>query len=186
MKLIAMVGSLRKDSFNLHLVETMQERYRDKFSIALADIRSLPHYDQDEEERAPDSVSLLARQVADADGVVIATPEFNWSYPGVLKNALDWLSRGIRPIQGKPVLTAGVSPFMMGTLRAQQHLRDVLQSPGIAAKILPPGGNEVLITFANEKFRDGRLVDASALAFLDGVVEKFVNLVNSSTAAVED
>jgi chromate reductase len=112
--------------------------------------------------------------------VLIVTPEFNWSFPGVLKNALDWLSRGNRELNNKPVLLAGVSPFMMGTLRAQQHLRDVLVSPGISARMLPPGGNEILVTFANEKFKDGRLVDPATLTFLDGVVDKFVSLVNSS------
>lgn len=178
--LVAMVGSLRKDSFNLHLVQTMQERYRDQFSIEFADIRSLPFYDQDQEEPTPDVVSRLQQQVAGADGVIIATPEFNWSFPGVLKNALDWLSRGPRVMNNKPVLAVGVSPFMMGTLRAQQHLRDVLVSPGISARMLPPGGNEVLITFANDKFKDGRLVEESTLTFLDGVVSKFVTLVDAN------
>ncbi|MDQ0189955.1 NAD(P)H-dependent oxidoreductase [Alicyclobacillus cycloheptanicus] len=177
MKLVALVGSLRKDSFNLHLVETMEERYKDKFAIEYADIRSLPFYDQDQEDPMPEAAKKLHQQVAAADGVLIVTPEFNWSFSGVLKNALDWLSRGDRPMNNKPTLVAGVSPFMMGTLRAQQHLRDVLVSPGIAARTLPPGGNEILITFANEKFKDGRLVDENTLAFLDSIVDKFVNLV---------
>lgn len=179
MKLVALVGSLRRNSINLHLVESIQERYQDKFSVEFADIRSLPFYDQDEEENAPLSVATLHRQVAEADGVIIVTPEFNWSFSGVLKNALDWLSRGDRPMQGKPVLVAGASPFMMGTIRAQQHLRDVLVSPGISAKMLPPGGNEILITFANDKFKDGRLVDETTWTFLDGVVGRFVQLVEA-------
>jgi len=179
MKLVALVGSLRKDSFNLHLVETIQERYKGKFDIEYADIRSLPHYDQDEEDQAPVAVSKLHQQVAAADGVIIVTPEFNWSFPGVLKNALDWLSRGNRELTNKPVLVAGVSPFMMGSLRAQQHLRDVLSSPGISARMLPPGGNEILITFANDKFKNGRLVDETTLGFLDGVIGKFINLVQA-------
>lgn len=180
MKLVAMVGSLRRDSYNLHLVETMQERYRDRMEIELADIRSLPYYDQDEEEQVPSAVVHLKQQVAAAEGVLIATPEYNWSYPAVLKNALDWLSRGDRELQNKPVLVMGASPFMMGTLRAQQHLRDVLMSPGIGARTLPPGGNEVLLTFAKDKFQNGRLVDESTLTFLDGIVDKFVTLVESA------
>lgn len=180
MKLVAIVGSLRKDSLNLQLIESMAERYQSKFSIEIADIRSLPHYDPDGEENAPSTVQDLQKQVAVADGVFIATPEFNWSIPGVLKNALDWLSRGDRPMTGKPTLVVGASPFMMGTLRAQQHLRDVLSSPGISARTLPPGGNEVLVTFAADKFRDNRLTDASTLTFLDGIVDKFVNLVQET------
>lgn len=180
MKLVALVGSLRKDSFNRHFVETMAERYNNTFSVEYADIRSLPFYDQDEEENAPQSVRTLQEKVKAADGVIIVTPEFNWSFSGVLKNALDWLSRGERVMTNKPTLVAGVSPFMMGTLRAQQHLRDVLMSPGISARMLPPGGNEILVTFANDKFQNGRLVDESTLGFLDSVVAKFVTLVNSS------
>lgn len=183
LKLVALVGSLRKDSYNLHLVETMAERYQDKFSIEYTDIRSLPYYDQDEEDLAPSAVARLAKQVKEADGVLIVTPEFNWSFSGVLKNALDWLSRGDRPMTGKPTLVAGVSPFMMGTLRAQQHLRDVLMSPGISAKTLPPGGNEILITFAKDKFTGDRLTDESTLGFLDSVVEKYVGLVNETKVA---
>lgn len=182
MKLVALVGSLRKDSLNLQLVETMQNRYKDTLSLELGDVRSLPYYDQDGEAGAPESVSRLQSQVEEADGVLIVTPEFNWSLPGVLKNALDWLSRGRRVMNNKPVLVAGVSPFMMGTLRAQQHLRDVLGSPGISAMMLPPGGNEILITFGNEKFKDRQLVDPSALAFLDSVVDKFLNMVQSAQA----
>lgn len=183
MKLVALVGSLRKDSYNLHFVQTMEERYKDKFSIEYADIRSLPHYDQDEEESAPSSVARLAKQVKEADGVIIVTPEYNWSFSAVVKNALDWLSRNDRPMTGKPTLAAGVSPFMMGTLRAQQHLRDVLMSPGIAAKTLPAGGNEILITFAKDKFTGDRLTDESTLTFLDTVVDKFVAMVNETKVA---
>lgn len=179
-KLVAMIGSLRKDSFNKQLIETIAERYQGKFEVELTDIRSLPHYDPDEEDPMPEAVVRLTQQVANADGVLIVTPEYNWSMSAVLKNALDWLSRGNREMNGKPTLTAGVSPFMMGTLRAQQHLRDVLMSPGIAARTLPVGGNEILITFAKEKFTDGRLTDASTLAFLDGVVDKFVTLVQEN------
>ncbi|MBX6395831.1 MAG: NAD(P)H-dependent oxidoreductase [Alicyclobacillaceae bacterium] len=181
MKIVAMVGSLRRNSYNLQLVKTMQERYKDKFDLEIADIRSLPHYDQDEENNPPESVRTFKRQIADADGVLIVTPEYNWSIPGVLKNALDWLSRVDRVMINKPVMTAGVSPYMLGTVRAQLHLREILASPGISARVLPPGGNEVLITFAGEKFDEsGRLVDEQTLTFLDGVVDKFIDWIRRS------
>ena len=121
--------------------------------------------------------------IAEADGVIIVTPEYNWSVPGVLKNALDWCSRGERVFVGKPVLTMGATPGMLGTVRAQLHLREILSSPGIQAKVLPPGGNEVLVNMAMNKFdpEQRRLVDEATLTFLDGVVEKFIAFVQEHT-----
>jgi chromate reductase, NAD(P)H dehydrogenase (quinone) len=103
MKIVALVGSLRNESYNLQLVKTMQERYKDRFDLEIAEIRNLPHYNQDEEINPPQVVTTFKRQVADADGVLIVTPEYNWSIPGVLKNALDWLSRVDKVLVGKPV-----------------------------------------------------------------------------------
>lgn len=179
MKIVALVGSLRKDSFNMQLAKTIQERYRHLFEMDIADIRSLPHYDQDDELAPTDSVVQLKKQVAEADGVIIVTPEYNWSIPGVLKNAIDWLSRGDKELTNKPVMTAGASPVTFGTVRAQLHLRQVLSAPGIKARVLQPGGNEVLVNFAGEKFADGKLVHEPTLEFLDGVIEKYVAHVNS-------
>jgi NAD(P)H-dependent FMN reductase len=77
-------------------------------------------------------------------------------------------------------MTAGASPVTFGTVRAQLHLRQILSSPGIQAKVLPPGGNEVLVNFAGEKFdENGRLVDTNTLQFLDGVIEKFMAFVKT-------
>ncbi|MBX5436727.1 MAG: NAD(P)H-dependent oxidoreductase [Alicyclobacillaceae bacterium] len=182
MRMLALVGSLRKESYNLRLVLTMQERYRDRFSLEVADLASLPLYNQDAEDNPPEPVRRLKQKVAEADGVIIATPEYNWSIPGVLKNALDWLSRGERVLVQKPVLTVGVTPFMLGTIRAQLHLREILAAPGISARVLPPAGNEILITFAKDKFEEpnGRLVHAPTLELLDTVVDKFLDLVRSA------
>ncbi|MCL6452062.1 MAG: NAD(P)H-dependent oxidoreductase [Alicyclobacillus sp.] len=178
MQLIALTGSLRKGSYNAGLVATMTERYRDLFTLTPWDISKLPYFNQDEELSPPPVVRGFKDDIRAADGVVIATPEYNWSIPGILKNALDWLSRGDKVLIGKPVLVVGASTGIAGTLRAQIHLRQVLSSPGLACRMLPPGGNEVLVTFAEDKFDGaGRLVDAPTLAFLDGVVEKFVAFV---------
>ncbi|WP_026565185.1 NADPH-dependent FMN reductase [Bacillus sp. UNC41MFS5] len=181
MKIVTIVGSLRKESYNMHLAKTMQERYQDKFDIEIADIRSLPHYDQDEENNPPQAVKEFKELIASADGVIIITPEYNWSIPGVLKNALDWASRVEKVFIGKPVMALGVTLGMLGTVRAQMHLREILAAPGVQAKILPPGGNEVLIGFANKKFNEhtGQLVDEGTLSFLDSKVEAFIGFVKS-------
>ncbi|MCM3117850.1 NAD(P)H-dependent oxidoreductase [Neobacillus sp. MER 74] len=181
MKIVAIVGSLRKESYNMHLAKTIQDRYEDKMEIEIADIRSLPYFDQDEENNPPQSVKEFKEAIASADGVLIITPEFNWSIPGVLKNALDWASRVDKVFIGKPVMALGVTMGKLGTVRAQMHLREILAAPGIQAKILPPGGNEILIGQASQKFDDqtGQLVDEGTLSFLDSKVDTFIDFVKS-------
>jgi len=149
----------------MQLALTMKERYINKMDLEIADIRSLPFFDQDIELNPPREVHALLRKIAAADGVLIVTPEYNWSVPGVLKNAIDWLSRVDKVLIGKPVMTAGVSPGVMGTIRAQLHLREILASPGIQARLLPPAGNEIIISSAALKFDEttSRLVDESTV-----------------------
>ncbi|MHC0038489.1 NADPH-dependent FMN reductase [Pseudoneobacillus sp. C159] len=179
MNLVAIVGSLRKESYNMQLANTIQERYKEKINIEIADIRSLPYFDQDEENNPSQTVKAFKDKIANADGVIIITPEYNWSVSGVLKNALDWASRVEKVFINKPVMTLGATPGMLGTVRAQMHLREILSSPGIQAKILPPGGNEVLINMANQKFDGEKLVDEGTLNFLDSKVETFIDFVKS-------
>jgi chromate reductase len=179
MKIIALVGSLRKDSYNLQLASTMQERYKGKFELEIADLRVIPYFDQDEENNPPAVIHQFKKTIADADGVLIITPEYNWSIPGVLKNALDWLSRVDKVLIGKPVMTAGVSPGLMGTIRAQLHLREILASPGIQARVLSPASNEIVINLAGNKFASGRLEDDSTLQFLDAVVDRFIDFAKN-------
>lgn len=181
MKIVAIVGSLRKESYNMHLAKTIQDRYKDKMDIEIADIRSLPFFDQDEENKPSQAVKEFKEAVASADGVLIITPEYNWSIPGVLKNALDWASRVDKVFIGKPVMALGVTLGQLGTVRAQMHLREILAAPGIQAKILPPGGNEILIGLASQKFDEqtGQLVDQGTLSFLDSKVDTFIDFVKS-------
>ncbi|MGM0901666.1 MAG: NADPH-dependent FMN reductase [Bacillota bacterium] len=179
MNIVAIVGSLRKESYNMKLFKTIAERYEGKLNMTIADIRSLPYFDQDEENNPPQAVKEFKEAISKADGVIIITPEYNWSVPGVLKNALDWASRVDKVFVGKPVMALGATLGMLGTVRAQMHLREILSSPGIQAKILPPGGNEVLIGSAKQKFDEqtGQLVDEGTLSFLDSKVEAFINFV---------
>lgn len=182
MDIVALVGSLRKQSFNMQLALTMKERYKDKLHIDIADIGALPYFNQDEELNPPNVVKKFKASIARADGVIIITPEYNWSIPGVLKNALDWASRVDKVFIGKSVMTLGATPGMLGTVRAQLHLREILSSPGLQAKVLPPGGNEVLVNMAGQKFdaEHGRLVDEETLVFLDSVVDKFVRMIQDA------
>ncbi|WP_318036108.1 NADPH-dependent FMN reductase [Halobacillus salinarum] len=107
-KVAALVGSLRKDSYNMKLTHFIKDRYKDRIDIKIIPIRDLAHYDQDIEHEAPASVKNFKAQLSDADAFLIVTPEFNHSIPGVLKNALDWMSRGEKEMAGKPAFIAGL------------------------------------------------------------------------------
>ncbi|MED4223843.1 NAD(P)H-dependent oxidoreductase [Neobacillus cucumis] len=178
MKIVALVGSLRKDSYNKQLAFTIQDRFAAKFELEVLDLGLLPHFNQDEEFNPAESVVEFKQKVNEADGVIIITPEYNWSIPGVLKNALDWLSRVDKVLIGKPVMTAGAATGLMGTLRAQLQLRQILTA--LQVKLLSPVGNEILINQAMTKFdvNSGRLTDEATVKFVDEVVERFINLIN--------
>jgi len=175
MKIVALVGSLRKDSSNMQLVKTIKERYSTLFDLEIADIGILPYYNEDNEIAPPREVEQFKRLIEKADAVLISSPEYNWSISGVLKNALEWLSRVDKVIVGKPVLPMGVSQGALGTVRAQLHLRQVLGS--IQANTMPPAGNEILITLAHQKINDERLIDEDTLGFIDQVMVRFIQWV---------
>lgn len=173
MKVVALVGSIRKDSYNLQLTKYIQERYQEQLDIEILNIRDIPHYDQDIENNAPIIVKEFKQKVAKADAVLWVTPEYNYSIPGVLKNAIDWLSRVDKILIGKPSWIIGASMGNLGTVRAQQHLRDILFSPGVSSPLLP--GNEVYIGAVHQKIDErGYLTHEPTVQFLDLVVENFI------------
>ncbi len=177
MKIVGLVGSIRQNSYNRQVAEYMKERYKDRVEIQYANIKELPYFDEDIEEDPPTVVKEFKNSIANADAVLIVTPEYNHSVPGILKNAIDWLSRGQKVMIGKPVMIVGATTGMLGTVRCQIHLRQILAAPGVSAKVLP--GNEVLIGFVQNKINEkGQLVDEPTIAFLDTVVENFKVFAN--------
>jgi len=125
MKVLAIAGSLREQSFNRGLIRAAQALAPAGMEIIAADISDIPLYNGDDDgDNRPAPVTALAEQVKAADALLFATPEYNYSIPGVLKNAIDWLSRvpgGI--FAGKPAAIMGASMGGMGTSRSQYHLR---------------------------------------------------------------
>jgi chromate reductase, NAD(P)H dehydrogenase (quinone) len=117
-------------------------------------------------------VRTFRRAIADSDGVVIATPEYNHGIPGILKNALDWASRplGQSALLGKPVLVMSLSPAFTGGVRAQAQLHETLLA--IQARILP--GAQIVIGDAAGKIRDGVLVDQSCLSFALAAADRLI------------
>jgi chromate reductase len=158
-RLLAIIGSLRRDSYNRMVFRAVLESLPEGVSISEAPIRGLPLYDDDLrlEQGYPAAARRLREQIAAADAVLFITPEYNYSVPGVLKNAIDWASRPPdQPFKGKPVAIMGASTGMVGTARMQYHLRQSM----VFVEALPLARPEVLIPFAADKFDDeGRLVD---------------------------
>lgn len=159
MKLLAISGSLRRDSHNTLLLRAAGELLGPDDTLELWEgLREVPPYDQDDDvEPAPQAVADLRAAVASADAVLLATPEYNSSIPGALKNALDWASRPIATnvFRGKPVAVIGSSIGMFGAVWAQADLRKVLAAMGARVAEV-----EVAVGHAHEKFdEDGRLID---------------------------
>jgi chromate reductase, NAD(P)H dehydrogenase (quinone) len=127
-KIVVVVGSLRKDSFNRKLATALVKLAPPEFSFKQIPIGNLPLYNQDDDENPAESVKRLKAEILAADGILFVTPEYNRSVPGVLKNALDHASRpyGQNAWAGKPAGILGISPGAAGTAMAQQHLRNML------------------------------------------------------------
>lgn len=173
MKVVAIVGSIRKESYNLKLAKFVQSRYANKFDLEILDLRELPLYDQDIENNPPQSVIDFKTKVKESDAVLWVTPEYNATIPGVLGNAIDWLSRVEKVMIGKPSWIMGASMGNLGSVKAQMHLRDILFAGGLSSPVLI--GNEVYVGAVHEKIdASGHLTDAATVQFLDTVVENFV------------
>lgn len=128
MHILAIPGSLRKDSHNAALLRAFQTLAPEGMTIEIADIGGLPLYNQDDEAAFPEAATALKKKVEAADGIIIATPEYNRSIPGVLKNAIDWASRpwGKNSFAGKPVVICGASVGKVGAAIGQSHLKTVM------------------------------------------------------------
>jgi chromate reductase len=168
--ILCLSGSLRAASSSKAVVETIRRKLSGEVRFSTFDIGSLPHYNADLDP-LPETVTALKSAIADADGLIIVTPEYNYSVPGVLKNAIDWASRpGYASVmKGKPVFIASVSGGALGGVRAQAHLKNVLGA--VLAQTFV--WQEVAITHANTKTKDGLLVDEATETFLFEALRAF-------------
>jgi chromate reductase len=184
-RVVAFAGSLRRGSYNRALIRAASEIAAPGLAIETVEIGGLPFYNADvEAEGDPAEVAAFKRSLAEADGVLIATPEYNHGIPGVLTNAIDWASRlpGRAPLVGKPVAVMGASPGQVGTARAQLHLRQLLAH--VQARTLPPP--ELLVARAHERFdRELRLTDEGTRRLLADLLERFRLWIARERAAKE-
>lgn len=183
MRILALSGSLRRDAYNTALLRAAAEVAPEGVEVELYDpgaLAPIPAYNEEAEASPPGAVTALHEAIAAADGVLIATPEYNGSLPGALKNALDWVSRPLRanPLRNKPVAVIGASPSMFGAVWAQNDARRVLKI--IGARVLE---DELPVGQAAAKFVDGQLVEPETRELLADVVMGLSDSVRSREAA---
>lgn len=157
-KVLGIAGSLRKGSYNRAALRAAQQLAPEGVDIEIFDLDGIPPFSEDDEQQPPARVTELKSKVRSADAVLFVTPEYNYSVPGVLKNAIDWASRpyGDSAWEGKPVAVMGASPGLFGTARAQYHLRQIF----VFLNMYPVNRPEVMIGTAAQRFdENGNLTD---------------------------
>jgi chromate reductase len=172
--ILGIAGSLRKNSYNRAALRAAQQLAPEGAKVEIFELQGIPMFNQDEEQNPPDRVKQLKAQIRAADAILLVTPEYNYSIPGVLKNAIDWASRpyGDNAWQGKPVALMGASLGPLGTSRAQYHLRQVF----VFLDMLPLNKPEVMIGNASQRFDEaGNLVDQDTRKHIRGLLESLVN-----------
>ena len=175
-RVLGIAGSLRRESYNRRLLAAARELAPESMMIESFDLAPIPLYnaDLDTDDKRPAAVVQLKQAIAAADGLLVATPEYNHTVPGVLQNAIDWASRpgGRSPFAGKPAGIIGASQGAIGTARAQQQLKLVLYST--FAIVMPHGG--VTVARAQDKFdASGALTDEPTREFLKAYLRQLLD-----------
>ena len=169
-KVLALVGSLRNGSLNKALVEAAAEVAPEGLEITIFPLNDLPPYNTDiEMDGMPASVVALHDAIKDSDALLLATPEYNGSFSGVLKNGIDWASRGGGILANRPVVTMGGSPGALGGTKAQEHLRSVCLHLGMHVMARPT----VAVPHFGQKIEDGKLTDSDTREFIGQQMSAF-------------
>jgi chromate reductase, NAD(P)H dehydrogenase (quinone) len=184
-RILAISGSLRERSFNRALLRAARELVPPGVELVEFDLSPVPFFDGDvEAEGDPEAVAALRAAVREADGLLLATPEYNRGTSGVLKNAIDWLSRPalVSVLRWKPVAVVGATTGRGGTRRAQQQVREALHFPGAVVV----EGAEVAIALARDSFDEegGRLVDEAARIALGELLGALAEAAQASSSPV--
>ncbi|WP_157014264.1 NADPH-dependent FMN reductase [Mesorhizobium xinjiangense] len=177
--ILCLSGSLRKDSSTSAFLKTLVDQMQDAAAFRFAEIGHLPHYNAD--LGIPGDVGAFKDAIERADGLLIVTPEYNYSVPGVLKNAIDWASRPayLSVFKEKPVFIVTVSGGALGGVRAQAHLKYIMN--GMLADVFV--NQEVVVPHAPKKVENGRFTDMDVLDFARSAVSEFIAAIKVKDAA---
>ena len=183
MAILGIVGSLRKDSYNRQALNAARELMPEGAALELIELRDIPVFDQDDDFALPPAVVEFKRRILAADALVFATPEYNHSIAGPLKNAIDWASRpyGQSAWTGKPAAVMGASVGAMGTSLAQAHLRQVLMALDMPLVNQP----QVTIADAAQRFdQQGKLTDEPTRRLIRDLMAALVQLAGRDSAGM--
>jgi chromate reductase len=172
-RILGIAGSLRRESFNRAALRAATQLVPEGASIDIFELDGIPGFNQDEEQNPPAKVVELKQRIRESDAVLIVTPEYNYSIPGVLKNAIDWASRpyGDSAWNGKPAAIMGASVGVIGTARAQYHLRQMF----VFLNMFPVNQPEVMIGNASERFdAAGNLTDNKTKELISQLLQNLV------------
>ncbi|GAU76416.1 flavocytochrome c [Fusibacter sp. 3D3] len=187
MKFIAIAGTSAKKSYNRSLLQFMKKYFKEKAEIEIMDIADVPMFNQSDDQSNTEILQMFNDKITECDGVIIATPEYNHSIPSSLKSLIEWLSFELHPLVGKPVMVLGASRDVQGSSRAQLHLRQILDAPGVDANVMP--GYEFLLGNTHKAFDENgdlnseRTIDFLEICFLRFMrFSKIANLLNEEEA----
>lgn len=172
-RILGIAGSLRRESYNRAALRAATQLLPQGATLEIFDLDGIPMFNQDEEKNPSAKVVELKRRIREADAVLFVTPEYNYSVPGVLKNAIDWASRpyGDSAWNGKPAAIMGASTGMLGTARAQYHLRQIM----VFLNMFPVNQPEVMIGNAAKRFdAEGNLTDDATKDFIRKLLQNLV------------
>lgn len=185
MKFIAIVGTNAKKSYNRKLLQFMKKHFESKAEIEVLDITDVPMFNQSDNQSYGEVIQMFNNKITECDGVIMATPEYNHSIPSGLKSLIEWLSFDLHPLAGKPVMIVGASLGTQGSSRAQLHLRQILDAPGVDANVMP--GYEFLLGNASKAFDEaGDLVNEGTIDFLDICFLRFMRFATISNQLNEE
>jgi chromate reductase len=171
--ILGFAGSLRQRSYNRALLRAAVELVPNSARLEVFELDAIPPFNGDLESSPPEAVKEFRRKVKAADAILVVTPEYNYSVPGVLKNAIDWASRpyGDNAFEGKPVAMMSASTGMLGGARAQYHLRQSF----VFLDMYPVNKPEVFVTFARRKFDDnGKLTEEQTKELIGRLLDNLV------------
>ena len=173
-RILGIAGSLRRESYNRAALRAATELVPEGATIDVFEIDGIPGFSQDDEQNPPAKVVDLKRRIREADAILFVTPEYNYSIPGVLKNAIDWASRpyGDSAWNGKPAAIMGASIGTIGTARAQYHLRQMM----VFLNMFPVNQPEVMISNAQGRFdAQGNLTDDATKEFIRQLLQSLID-----------
>lgn len=172
-KFVAIVGTNSKKSTNRQLLQYIQRHFENSADIEIVEINDIPLFTKSNRNDYPEAVLAISNKIEESDGVIISSPEYDHAVTASLMNLLEWLSDGLYCLIDKPVMLTGASYGRLGSLRAQGHLRQILDSPELKARVMP--SSEFLVGGSLQAFDDkGDLKDPALVKHLDGLFEDFL------------